>query len=133
MKKVKNLKPTDIDLYIKYTCPNKSCKNDHWTTLKESQTKNFIIVCDCDYIIKPKQIDTIKIKYTEKKKNSSQETSQIPQDLLQKSLKIMVGLGYSESESSKMIIGYYKHNPINDYMTLVKNTIAISNIGESNE
>lgn len=139
MKKIKNIKPTDIDLYIKYSCPNKKCNNDHWTTLKESKTKDFIIVCDCGYIIKPKQIDKICIKYkkktisTNKNKNNTKNQTTIPADLLEKSVKTMMGLGYSKEESTTMIMAYYNHNPINDCMMLVKNTIAVSTIGDYNE
>ena len=146
MKKVKNLKPTDIDVYLKYNCPNNKCNNTHWTTLKESQTKNFIIVCDCGYIIKTKRIDKLKIIYHQEKKISkiiSKENTIIPKDILDKSLKMMTALGYSEKEAIIMLTSYYSHNQIKDYKILVKNSIAISNgryldlvssyIGESNE
>jgi hypothetical protein len=130
MKKVKNLKPTEIDLHIKYSCPNKSCKNDHWATLKESQTKNFIMVCECGYIIKPKRIDKVKIVYHKTnttKKIIPKENTIIPKDILSKSIPMMVALGYSEEEAFRMLTSYYSHNPITDYKALVKNSIAISN------
>lgn len=129
-KKKKILKPIELDLYLKYKCPNNSCNISNWLTLKEAKTKKFIIVCDCGCISKPKQIDNIKILYKKKNKTKIKNNQSIPLELLDKATKIMIGLGYGKQESTKMLTDYYSHNPITDYIMLVKNTIAISNIGD---
>lgn len=56
-----NLKPIEVDAHFKYRCPK--CGWDRWISLKEAQTKNFKIVCDCNTTFKPKRIKNIGIKY----------------------------------------------------------------------
>jgi hypothetical protein len=61
------LKPTDIDYYLQYVCPNSLCKNHHWLTKKEAQVNNFKIVCDCGEIFYSLPINKIKVLYKKKK------------------------------------------------------------------
>lgn len=68
------LKPISADYYLKYICPKKSCKNEHWLSYKEAKVKGFKIVCDCGKIYSPLPIAKIKICY---KKPKSKITSVI--------------------------------------------------------
>jgi superfamily II DNA helicase RecQ len=128
----KNQKPTDIEAHIKYTCPNKKCKFDHWISLKEAQTKNFKIVCDCSTVFSPKPIQKILIKYKKFKKKipkvESVEKTQhiISIDLLTKSSRIMETFGFKKNEADTLLSEFYKNNPINDYKELVQKTLAFN-------
>jgi hypothetical protein len=133
----KNQKPTDVEVHIKYICPNKKCKFDHWISLKEAQTKNFKIVCDCSIVFSPKPIQKITIKYKRFKKKSiiPQDPAPIteyviPEDLLSKSSKIMQTFGFKKPEADQMITEFFKNNPIYDFKQLVQNTLAFN--GEKN-
>jgi hypothetical protein len=64
IKKIKNLRPIDVDVNFKYVCPN--CCLEHWVTLKQVQYNKFVIVCDCDVILKPKTVEKIRTVYHKK-------------------------------------------------------------------
>lgn len=125
----KNLKPTEIDAHIRYVCPDIDCGFDHWISLRESQTKNFIIVCDCGLKIRPKTVKTIKIIY--KKQIVKQKPKELPVDTLKKCLKIMFDFGFVESEAEPLLIKAYTEHEIDDHMELVKK--AIASIGVEND
>jgi hypothetical protein len=77
MKKTwKNQKPTEIDCNLRYICPKKNCKLDHWISLRESKTENFIIVCDCGEVFSVKPVVKIKIIY-KKIEDNNQKTQDI--------------------------------------------------------
>jgi hypothetical protein len=61
---IKNLKPINTDIHLQYKCP--TCDINHWISLREASTRGFIIVCECNSILKPKLIDDIKFKYKQK-------------------------------------------------------------------
>jgi hypothetical protein len=136
-KTLKNQKPIDIDLHIKYACPNKDCGYHHWLSLKETQTKNFKVVCDCALVFKPKRIKTIKITYassvskTTKRKEVTKSSAidnddkSIPSYLLEKSIKILVGYGFDKDEAEKLLKDSYSKNPELDCGKLVKNTLVL--------
>jgi Tat protein secretion system quality control protein TatD with DNase activity len=133
--KKKNLKPIDIDCHLKYRCPNNDCRNEHWITLKESKTKNFIVVCDCGSTFKVKTVKKFKLIYNcieIKPAEGSEEdkNDKIPVELLDKCAKMMVGLGFTINESKTLLSNFYDTNKIDDPISLVKNTI--SNIGVTN-
>lgn len=130
---IKNQKPTEIEAHIKYTCPNEKCKFDHWISLKEAQTKNFKIVCDCSTIFSPKTIKGVFVKYKKPKAKSiiSSPTEQtvyhtIPNDILVKSSKIMQTFGFRKGEADIMLTEFFKTNPITDFKQLVQNTLAFN-------
>lgn len=136
-------KPISQDVHFKYRCPSKQCTNEHWLSLKETQTKNFKVVCDCGKIFKPKRINKIKILYEKipKPHTNSQPTkeetikSSVDQNLLNKSINVMIGFGFTKEESAEMLTNYCLHHKYDDQdlSTLIKNTIAYhSNIGENN-
>jgi hypothetical protein len=135
---IKNQKPIEIEANIKYTCPNEKCKFDHWISLKEAQTKNFKIVCDCSTVFSPKTIKKVIIKYKKFKQKPILVVDQvkepihhtIPNDILIKSSKIMQTFGFRKKEADIMLTEFFKTNPIDDIKQLVQNTLAFN--GEKN-
>ena len=132
---VKNLRPTELNVHLKYVCP--SCSIEHWLSLEEAKTKGYLIVCDCDSVLKVKLVDSLKVKFYKKengtkiaKSEKVEETSKIDVDLLSKCCTILVGYGYDKSEIEKLITKTYQSNPTTDIKTLVKNTLM--NIGDIN-
>lgn len=137
-KNLKNQKPIDIEAHFKYRCKNPDCGFDHWISLVQSQTKDFIIVCDCGSKIKPKRIKSLEIVYKEDSVSEKQnlvpevpkdipKNTDIPQSLLEASTRIMIGFGFTESESVSLLTEAFKNNQIQNAKDLVKYTI--SNIG----
>jgi len=146
--KNKNLKPIDIDGHLQYRCSN--CALDHWLSFKEARTKGFICVCDCGMTFTVKRLIDCKLIFKHKKKcsqtnkiqqNKSQvnncvpepsvvNTVEIPVDLLEKSTRILVGLGFTKSEAKVMLTEAYSVFQTNDSSLLVKK--AVTKIGELN-
>lgn len=140
--KKKNQKPIDCDIHLKYRCP--SCPVEHWISLKEAKTKGYRIVCDCDTVFKVKLISKVQIVYaeTETKTTAAKvETEptvtqpekivqEIPIDLLEKCCKILVGYGFTKSESESLIKDCYSKNPSQDTALLIKD--CLSSFGENN-
>ena len=137
----KNQKPIDAEASFKYLCPNPKCRFDHWISLKEAKIKGFKIVCDCNFVFSPKRIKKIKIAYYDDNENKTTENISVPVQvdqkihyisdaLLSKASAVMIGFGFTKSESKNLIAEYYKKEPIEDYKLLVKNTL--SKIGENN-
>jgi len=146
--KNKNLKPIDIDGHLQYRCPN--CALDHWLSFKEARTKGFICVCDCGMTFTVKRLIDCKLIFKHKKKSSQPNkiqqnesqinncvpqpsvvnTVEIPIDLLEKSTRILVGLGFTKSEAKVMLTEAYSVFQTNDSSLLVKK--AVTKIGELN-
>lgn len=130
---IKNQRPTEIEAHIKYVCPNKKCRNEHWLSYNETRTKNFKVVCDCSTVFSPKPIKKLSIIYHKKSIDTSKEKPKvdttviiehkIPQDILDKSSKIMQAFGFRKQEADNMLSEFYKTNPIDDYKQLVQNTL----------
>jgi len=125
---IKNLKPTELNVHLKYTCP--TCSVDHWLSLDESKTKGYLVVCDCNSILKVKPIHSLVIKFRKKKKNIKttesdkvEETSKIDVALLSKCCTILSSYGYEKSEIEPLIVKTYENSPTTDIKTLVKNTL----------
>lgn len=134
--KKKNQKPIEIDAYLKYRCPYLNCGQNHWLTLKESQTKKFKIVCDCGNILIPKRIDKIKIKYVDDKRNiikekslieAKQETIEapIPERLLVICSKTLTDYGFTTNEAHSLLKQSYVLNPTDNPLELINNTLKI--------
>jgi hypothetical protein len=134
----KKIKHSGFDIYLKYKCP--TCSLDHWLSFKESKTKGYIVVCDCDTIFKIKQIETIDIQYKNTKPPLEETTVEvkldepekevvekvvetIPVDLLTKCCKILTGYGFTKSESESMLEKSYSGNPSDDITLLIKQTL----------
>lgn len=132
--KKKNQKPTKIDAHFRYVCPNPDCVYDHWISLKETQTKNFKIVCDCNTVFKPKQILKLKILYkTQPQKKITKQPKIVKQPkitlaLSNKCVKILTGYGFTEQESVILTNNGFVKNPCDDPTILVK--YILQNIGD---
>jgi hypothetical protein len=120
--KKKNQKPIDIDAHFKYKCPIISCGYDYWISLKQAQTKNFKIVCDCGEVFSPKPIESLKIVY---KKSNKKKYLKAPVDTEQQCVKILTGYGFSIDESleitKKGFTKYKETNPVSLVRLIVKN------------
>lgn len=135
---MKNQKPIEVDVSLKYTCPNIKCNISHWLFLREAKTKNFKVVCDCGTSFKPKRIKNIKVVYDKantaiNKVDKSINSGKLPDSdlILNRAIGIMQSLGYSEKESKSYVNAVYVLNKYDDPKILVKT--AISNIGVNNE
>lgn len=121
-------KPISFDCHFEYRCTNSSCFYTHWLSLKEVQTKNFKVVCDCGSIFMPKRIKDISILYS--KLNSDANKSEQPQkqsspptiplDVLSKSSILLQQYGFTKQEAEIMILKAYENKPINSVVDLVK-------------
>lgn len=106
----KNQKPIERDASFRYICPNIDCRFDHWLSLKQVQTKNFKVVCDCGSVFKPKTILKIKIIY---QKDKESQKKQIPQQESTETkqsdkfntiaISLLVKYGFSELESETLV------------------------------
>lgn len=136
MIKKKNQKPIDYDIHLKYRCPNNKCNYEHWLSLKEAKTKDFKVVCDCETIFSPKQIEKIDITYLQtklddkKKDDEKIKNETMPNDLLEKSTKTLINYGFTKEESEKMLISNYIKGITEDCSTLIKK--ALKSIGVLN-
>jgi hypothetical protein len=145
--KKKSLKPIEVDAYFKYRCPQSNCGQNHWLTLKETQTKNFKIVCDCGEILKPKRIDKIRIKFFTKTKTQKEEPAKeenlpqkteeiydnpISERLLVICSKTLKDYGFTSKEAENLLKQSYVLNPTENPLELINNTlIMIGDISDS--
>ena len=124
--KIKNLRPTETDGSFKYNCPN--CSSDYWVSLKQVRCRDFVIVCDCETVLKPKPVELIKIVYKKKKEKrpSEAKTSEdvIDSGILDSCCKSLMSYGFDKEEATKLIQKAYKDTKNTDCATLVKNAHA---------
>lgn len=131
--KLKSQKPIEVDASFRYKCPSENCDNEHWLFIRQTQVKNFKIVCECGLVFKPKQIKNIKIIYeksTNNRKITKDIVDSIPVDLLNNCAKILSGYGFDLDESKELIKKSYDSYKINDIGSLIK--IALKSFGEKN-
>lgn len=137
-KKTKYQKPIDYDAHLKYKCPDHNCGFDHWLSLKESQTKNFKVVCDCGLVFRVKRIKRIKILYSEPNKNLSKNNpikqpktikQDLPSDLLQKGCEALINYGFTKNESKDLLTKAFQEKQIFDIVELIK--LALTKVGEA--
>jgi hypothetical protein len=130
--KIKNLRPTESDASFKYVCPN--CSGEYWVTLRQVKCEQFVIVCDCDTVLKPKPVEQIKIRYKKKKEKPKSETKisedLIDSEILDRCCKSLMSYGFDKEEAAKLIQKAYKDTKNTDCATLVK--MSLSNFGENN-
>jgi len=109
-------KPTNIDCYLEYTCPKKSCSYKVWITLGEAKVKNFKIVCDCGQVYRPKRIQNLNITYSnihkskripKVPKNSPTDINGVPVDIMEACVTILDGYGFVRTESIKLVSQAY--------------------------
>lgn len=132
---IKNQIPINSDIHYKYRCPSLDCSIVHWLSLKETQTKNFKVVCDCGTIFQPRRIKNTKIcfiKHTKKQKkidnpveeiNKIETKNDINKELLSKASDILCVYGFTKKEAEDMIIKSYQDNREKDITLLVKQTL----------
>lgn len=106
----KNQKPIERDASFRYICPNIDCRFDHWLSLKQVQTKNFKVVCDCGSVFKPKTILKIKIIYQKDKESQKKQIPQQESTGTKQSdkfntiaISLLVKYGFSELESETLV------------------------------
>lgn len=123
-KKIKRQKPIDNDIHFKYVCPNTNCLDVHWLSLKQTQTKNFKVVCDCGEIFAVKRIKDIVIDY-HTKTQKQQKTSDTNQDheFIDHAVKTLLGFGFSNDEASRMVADEYHRTAATNPALLVKNIL----------
>lgn len=150
---IKNLKPSEIEAHLKYKCP--ACEISHWISLKEASTRGFIIVCECNVILKPKLITDLRIKYEKKKtitkiepieENISQDKSETieikeseikeppklvpPKELFDSCVPVLQNYGFTQSEASELIDKtYQQHSSCNltDFIKYCLKNIPLEN------
>ena len=127
---IKNQIPVDHDVYLKYICPNPKCCLQHWQSLRQVKVRNYKIVCECGLIIKTKQVKTIDIIYNpEIIEQSTEKTIPTPtiniisDELLNKSIPILVEYGFTKQEASDLLKETYAKNPTTECAILIKNTL----------
>jgi Holliday junction resolvasome RuvABC DNA-binding subunit len=133
--KKKNLKPIEFEASFKYKCPNNDCGYHHWLYLKEVQTKNFKVVCECGTVFKPKRIKNLTIEYdiedSSKKAVDTADTSAKidgSSQVLSRAINMMISLGYSKKESTEYVgMAFSEYVGTEDASLLVKK--AITKIG----
>lgn len=124
-KKIKNLKPIELNLHLKYRCPE--CDVEHWLSLDEAKTKEYVIVCYCKIKLKVKPIKSIRIVYSKSgssKPKPQKESQAIPVALLESCVKILIDYGYSEKEAKSLIEESYAKNPTDNALVIIKNILT---------
>ena len=131
-------KPIEHDIHLKYRCAK--CGQDHWLSYLEASTKQFKIACYCGKVFVVKRLSGFKLKYFEKPpviipvvESSSPvvvdppviEKPKIPVDLLNKSVTLLIGYGFTQAEAKELLNSSYEQNPIDDYASLVKQTLKL--------
>lgn len=128
-KTLKNQKPIEVDLHLRYRCPKIKCGYDHWISLRQAKTKNFKIVCDCGNVFHPKQVLKIKVLYknkTKKKSCSDRIETQsvldriVPEDTKNNCSKMLMKYGFTKEESLTLIHKAYKQSKIESQSLLIK-------------
>lgn len=129
--KIKNLKPTEKNLHLKYKCPN--CGIEHWLSLDEASTSDYIIVCDCKSKLKVKPVKTVRIIYKKKKSSivkTEEKNKTVPVVLLDNCVKILVTYGFSAKEAKSLVEKSYMKNSSDDALVIIKDILA--HIGGAN-
>ena len=131
-------KPIEHDIHLKYRCAK--CGQDHWLSYLEASTKQFKIACHCGKVFVVKRLSGFKLKYFEKPpviiplvESVSPvvidppiiEKPKIPVDLLNKSVTLLIGYGFTQAEAKELLNSSYEQNPIDDYASLVKQTLKL--------
>lgn len=128
-------KPTKVDCSFQYNCPD--CQNQHWLFLREAQTKNFKIVCECGKIFKPKRIKNIKVCYVDYKNKIQKKPPIVPKippnnikgvplDFMESCVKILDGYGFTKMESINLISKAYNSTEDKRIVNVIK--IALSSL-----
>lgn len=132
--KIKNIKPVECVADLRYLCTN--CGLDHWISLREAKTKNFMIVCDCETLLKVKQIQTINVVYVEDTtlQNSSVNGKYTPSDasvikqtdtkIVSQACAILSTYGFTKQEALEIATRYTEKESFTDVKTLVSKILS---------
>lgn len=123
----KRLKPIDIDTHLKYECPH--CSAIHWLTLKETQTKGFIIVCECNNVLRVQTVSKIKIAYRRKTKKHKTVTQSNDVDIVGKCAKILINYGFETDEATALVEKAITVSKETDVVKIIK--LCLSIFGEN--
>ena len=140
IKKNRQQKPIEHDIHLKYRCAK--CGQDHWLSYLEASTKQFKIACHCGKVFVVKRLSGFKLRYFNKKppvviipvvesvspvviEPPAIEKPKIPVDLLNKSVSLLIGYGFTQTEARELLNSSYEQNPIDDYASLVKQTLKL--------
>ena len=147
IKKCRQQKPIEHDIHLKYRCAK--CGQDHWLSYLEASTKQFKIACYCGKVFVVKRLSGFKLRYFNKKppvviipvvESVSPvvesicpvviappiiEKPKIPVDLLDKSVSLLIGYGFTATEAKELLHTSYEQNPIDDYASLLKQTLSL--------
>ena len=122
--KKKKERPIEIDSHFKYKCPNNDCGYFHWLSLKEAQTQNFKIVCDCGNVFKPKRIKKLEIIFEQTAVVKTEQITPVQQkvnfDLIKVCVNVLVGYGFTDAESEELLIKCHKEKPDLESADLIK-------------
>jgi hypothetical protein len=131
---IKDINPVDADVYFKYMCPTKTCNNEHWTSLIESKTEGFKIVCDnCGTVFSPKRIKSITINFLTQKVQTNPTNPPKPIDdygFVDEAIDALIRLGFNRTEARSMIMDEWKKTGETDPGKLVK--LAFNLLGGKN-
>lgn len=129
--KIKTQKPKEYEVSFRYVC--KKCEASHWLFLRETQTKNFKIVCSCSNVIRPKRIKDISINYENKAEVLGQTKTQtpcentpyppvpkVPIDTMEQCVRILESYGYSRVESTDIVNKSYFSLLVDDVKTIIE-------------
>lgn len=91
---MKTKKPIDLDVSLKYTC---DCGLSHWLFLREAQTENFKVVCECGEQFSPAIISKIDILYNEGMAKPCKKP--LSDSVIKSCVDLLLTYGYSNEES----------------------------------
>lgn len=123
-----NQKPIEHDIHLKYICVQ--CGQAHWLSMSEASTKRFKIVCLCGNIFGVKRVKDFKLLFHKKNKtqeiklsteeNSIKQIFNISTELLEQTMGILIGYGFTKTEARKIIEESYKSCPVDSVSGLIK-------------
>lgn len=128
-KKIKNLKPVECVADLRYRCTK--CGLDHWVSLKEAKTKDFIIVCDCDTLLKVKQIQTINVVYVDTPPPQIKHTAPViatvrktDDKIISQACAVLSSYGFTRQEAIEMTTKYTEKESFTEVKTLVSKILS---------
>lgn len=141
--KKKNQKPIEVDSSLRYRCPKPDCGKDHWLSLKETQTKNFKVVCYCGEVFRPQRIKKIKIVYYKPSYSPQKQETQISESieepknsipdlapkisdrLLELCSRTFMNYGFTKKEADDLLRQSYILHPTENAFELVNYTLKM--------
>ena len=118
------IKPSKVDISFTYIC--QGCGEDHWVTLKENQTKDFMIVCNsCDTVMYTTPLSKISLRYAKEEKEQIKPEPSVKQEssLIERCAKSLVYYGFDKLEAITMATEACSKYDTSDIGELVKKII----------